>query len=451
MPRPPKVLNPYASWTALFGAALRHIRERMRPDSHVTQPELGKFLNFHHSTISAIERGTLRPTEKFVEICERELPTGGVLRALYPFVNEEWNEWERTGKRGSPAGILPPAELGVSEAQLRDSDFLKEAASGTTDAMTLARRAEASDIGGGTLETIDRKVDRYCRDYPTTSPAILEVRAKRQLRDVTRLLDGRLTLDQHRHLLVAGGWLSVLLACLQYDLGDGEAAERTRDAAFQLAHQADHAEITAWTHELLAWFALVEGRYQDTVEEARTGLLIAPNTSAGVQLAVQEARGLSRMGEQEEAEDALRRGATALARLPVPAHPEHHFVFDAAKLSFYAATCYTWLGEADRAREHANEVIDQCLSVPGVIRWPIRLAETRVDLGLIAEQHGQVDEAEHYGTQALAAQRMAGSTMGRVAELDAALRRDFPDAPETRDFHERYLAAQEALRRGAIS
>ena len=30
-------------------------------------------------------------------------------------------------------------------------------------------------------------------------------------------------------------------------------------------------------------------------------------------------------------------------------NPEHHFVFDPPKLSFYAATCYTWLGELDRA------------------------------------------------------------------------------------------------------
>jgi hypothetical protein len=32
-------------------------------------------------------------------------------------------------------------------------------------------------------------------------------------------------------------------------------------------------------------------------------------------------------------------------------------VFDGSKLSFYAAMCYTWLGEADRAEEHAQEVV----------------------------------------------------------------------------------------------
>jgi hypothetical protein len=88
----------------------------------------------------------------------------------------------------------------------------------------------------------------------------------------------------------------------------------------------------------------------------------------------------------------MREGATALARLPVPSHPEHHFVFDASKLSFYAASIYAWLGQAERAVEHGTEVVSQCLAVPDVIRWPVRLAETRVDLlGLVAVQRDQLE------------------------------------------------------------
>jgi tetratricopeptide (TPR) repeat protein len=292
-------------------------------------------------------------------------------------------------------------------------------------------------------------VDRYCRDYPTTPPALLEARTRRQLHEVKALLRGKVTLAQHRELLVAGGWLAVLLACVQLDMGNREAAEDTRDAAFQLGKEAEHQEIMAWSFELLAWFALVAGRYEEVIDQARTGLVLAPNSSAGVQLAVQEAKGWSRLGNREEAEQAMRRGATALARLPVPSHPEHHFVFDASKLSFYAATVYAWLGESDRAVEHGTEVVAQCLALPDTVRWPIRLAETRVDLGLVAVQRDQLDEACHLGTLALASQRKAGSTLGRVAELDQALMRRYPDASEARDFHERYLAAKESLQQGA--
>ena len=449
MPRPAKPLNPYASWVALFGATVQHLRRQLRPNPAVTQAELGKLIGYAGSTVSAIERGALRPDQKFVESCERELPAAGVLRAMFPFVNTEWDEWERFGRLGSPGGILPPAELSTNDSQLLDSGYLESTAGGAAWAKALAYHAEASHIGAGTLETIDLKVDRYCRDYPVTTPALLEVRVQRQLHEVKNILGRKVTLTQHRHLLVAGGWLSMLLACLQFDMGDRETAEETRDAAFQLGKEVEHQEIMAWSHELMAWFALVEGRYEETIDHARTGLLLAPNTSAGVQLAVQEAKGWSRLGDQDEAEQAMRRGATALAKLPVPSHPEHHFVFDAAKLSFYAATCYAWLRKADRAQEHANEVVGQCLAVPDVVRWPVRLAETRVDLGLVAVQRDQFDEACHLGTLALASQRRAGSTIGRIAELDQALMLEHPDASEARDFHERYLAAKQALDRGA--
>jgi tetratricopeptide (TPR) repeat protein len=393
----------------------------------------------------------LRPDEKFVETCERELPAAGVLRAMFPFVNVEWDEWERLGHPGSPAGVVPPVALNADEPRLHDAGFLESAAGAAEEALTLAREAEASEIGAGTLETVQRKVDRYCRDYPTTSAALLAARTQRQLHEVKGLLRGKVTLVQHRELLVAGGWLSVLLACVQFDMGDHQAAEDTRDAAFQLGKEAEHQEIMAWSFELLAWFALVAGRYEEVIDQSRTGLVLAPHTSAGVQLAVQEAKGWARLGNRQEAEQAMRQGATALARLPVPSHPEHHFVFDASKLSFYAATIYAWLGEAERAVEHGTEVVAQCLALPDTIRWPVRLAETRVDLGLVAVQREQLDEACHLASLALASQRRAGSTIGRIAELDHALIRRYPDASEARDFHERYLAAKESFEQGAAS
>jgi hypothetical protein len=136
---------------------------------------------------------------------------------------------------------------------------------------------------------------------------------------------------------------------------------------------------------------------------------------------------------------------TVLSRLPRPEHPEHHFVFDASKLSFYAATCYTWLGDREHAREQAAQVIHQCLEVPGQVRWPIRLAETRVDLGLVAAREGEIDEACELGRQALASERKSGSTLGRVAELDAVLMREHPEVGEVVDLHEQLQAARQAL------
>jgi hypothetical protein len=458
MPRPLKPPNPYASWSALFGATVQKLRLSLRARPVVTQDELGKLVHAADSTVSAIERGVLRPSESFVEKCEQVLPSGGMLRAMLPFVSAEWDDWERHGGRPPTTAVLPPttavlppSEIIIAPEQLADVGSPEAAVNGAFEVMELARQAEASSIGTGTLEGLDRAVDRLCRAYPSSSPHILAPSVQQRLRYARRLLDGKLTLSQHRQLLVASGWLAALLACLQFDIGDREAAEASRDMAFQLGREAGHQEVVAWSFELLAWFALVDHRFQDTVEFARTGLQWAANASAGVQLTVQEAKAWSRLGNRREAEDAMRRGATILAKLPVPAHPEHHFVFDASKLSFYAATCYTWLGEADRAEEHARQVVAQCLEVPGQVRWPTRLAENRVDLGLIAARRGQPDEAAHLGSQALSSERKSGSTLDRVAELDALLMRDYADVPDAQDLHEHYVTARRVLTQGTIS
>src|SRR2546429_8015571 len=136
------------------------------------------------------------------------------------------------------------------------------------------------------------------------------------------------------------------------------------------------------------------------------------------------------MGNAEQAERALQRGAIGLASLPSASHPEHHFAFDAAKLSFYAATCWAWLERPDRGREHAEAVIAQCLAVPGRERWPVRLAETRVDLGLMAVPEGELEGACHLGELALGSHRKAGRTTGGVPEPDEAVRAAVPVTPK---------------------
>jgi tetratricopeptide (TPR) repeat protein len=448
MPRQPKPLNPYASWTALLGATARRLRLELSSRPVVSQDELGRRISYDGSTVGAVERGMLRPDTKFIEACERELPAGGMLRAMLPFVNQEWNEWERRGNGPPASTMLPPAELTVVPDQLADVSFLEAASDGAVEAMELARFAAAPGVGLGTLESIERAVDRLCRDYPNTMPGLLAPRVQRKLRYVRQLLAGRLTLAEHRHLVVASGWLSLLLACLQFDLGDREAAEATRDAALQLGREGGHQEIMAWSFELLAWFALVDGNFRDTIDFAEAGLAIAPHTSAGVQLTVQEAKSRARLRDRRGAEDAMRQGATTLARLAAPSHPEHQFVFDPSKLSFYAATCYTWLGETERAEEHAREVIAQSIGPGEVVRWPTRLAVARLDLGLVAAQRGQPDEAAQLGMAALRSGRVVGSTLGWFAELDTMLQKSHPDLAEVEDFHEQYVLAHRSMQDG---
>ena len=453
MPRPLKPTNPYASWTALFSATLQRLRQELPEQPAVTQAEFGRRVYASGSKVSAIERGQVRPDAAFVEACERELPAGGILRAMLPLVIREWEYWARlgttppTGGLLPPDGIAPPGEVAATPAELADVAFLEAAADGAVEAVELAREAEASDLGAGTLENIDLAVDRLRRSYASAPPALLIPRVQARLRGLRRLHTGRLNLAQRRQLLVAGGWLATLLATLEFDAGDQPAAEDSRDAALQLGKAADHQEIMAWSFELLAWFALVNHQPRQALDLAQQGLTLAPNTSAGVQLAMQQARVWARLGQRRETEQALRAGATALARLPPPAHPEDHFAFDATKLTFYAAMCFTWLHQTEQAEDHARQVIAQSTEVPGVLRWPTRYAVAQVDLAVLAAQRGQPDEAALRGTSALDSGRVVASTLGWFAELDALLVRHHGAVPEVQDFHERYRAVCHSISR----
>jgi hypothetical protein len=70
----------------------------------------------------------------------------------------------------------------------------------------------------------------------------------------------------------------------------------------------------------------------------------------------------------------------------------------------------------------------------------------RVDLGLVPAKRGQLDEAAHFGVEALGSGRVVASTLGWFAALDGALWRDGSKVPEVQDFHEQYLLAHRSIK-----
>ncbi|MEV4744817.1 hypothetical protein AB0K21_00435 [Streptosporangium sp. NPDC049248] len=312
--------------------------------------------------------------------------------------------------------------------------------------MELAQQLQASDVGTGTLEALAEAVDLLCRAYPVVSAATLRDRTQKRLAQVNGLLGGRITLAQHRELLVITGWLTALLGCVHYDLGEREEAETARRAAYEMGRQVGHGELMGWAHEMSAWFALVEGRYEDVVTSARMGQAVAGQSSAQVQLTLQEARGLARIGDRREADKALTRGADALAKLPLPGNPDHHFVFDHAKWVFYAATAYTWLEDNDRAEEHARETIQMHTRPDGTPIAPMRVADARIDLGIVHARRGNLDAAVEQGMAAFDIDRRSLiDLVQRAGDLDRLLRQRYSREILFEEFHERYVIAQKAL------
>ncbi|NJP90428.1 hypothetical protein HCN51_13360 [Nonomuraea sp. FMUSA5-5] len=365
--------------------------------------------------------------------------------------------WPRTPYRLALTQLtgLEPEALGFSqtkqtgsgliEARVIPADALRAEADlyGT---MELAQQLQASDVGTGTLDALAEAVDLLCRAYPVVPAGTLRDRTQKRLAQITRLLAGRLTLDQHRELLVITGWLTALLGCVHYDLGEREEAETARRAAFEMGRQVGHGELMGWAHEMSAWFALVEGRYEDVVTAARMGQAVAGTSSAMVQLTLQEARGLARIGDRREADRALTRGAEVLNGLPFPENPDHHFVFDHSKWVFYAATCYTWLADDDRAEEHARETIQMHTRPDGTSNAPMRIADAHIDLGIVHARRGDLDAAVDHGMAAFDIDRRSLTDLvHRAGDLDHVLRQRYRREALTAEFHDRFVTVRRAL------
>jgi len=313
----------------------------------------------------------------------------------------------------------------------------EERADDVDELLDLARRAEASDVGGTALDAVDLAVADLARRYPYTPPADLLASIRRRSRDVVRLLAGSATVGQRRRLLQAGGWLSLLTATVHVDLAHRVAARVARDTAAALGREAGEPELLAWSVEGAAWEAIVNQEWPTALRLARDGQEIAPaGKSSLVQLTVQEARAAARLGEARTVHAALDRAGRALAGRPADVS-DHHFVFDPNKLTGYTATALTWLGDP-AAEEHAREVIR-------IAAAPRRLATARIDLALVVLGRDRPDEAAALGVLAVDSGCLVPSNVWRAAELARALAGRYADLPETRDFHERYRIVAAAI------
>ncbi|MFI7701709.1 multiprotein-bridging factor 1 family protein [Nonomuraea sp. NPDC049480] len=289
------------------------------------------------------------------------------------------------------------------------------------DAIELARRAAASDVGRETLERLELAVDDLASAYPRTPPAQLLGRVRRHLEYVARLLDGKKTLAEHRRLLVAGGWLSLLAGTCHIDLRQHPAAAARLRTAGQLADDAEHAEIKAWCLETEAWQALTEGEYQHAMILAQAAQDGAPRkSSAYIQATGQEGRAWARMRKGTETRAALTRIHQIVSPMPMPDRPEHHFRYDPAKSEAYTATTLSWLGDP-AAVGYARQVLARLESAEDGGPRPRRAASARLDLALALLATDEPGEAGHVALQAVMSGLLVPSNYWRAKEVIAGV------------------------------
>lgn len=303
--------------------------------------------------------------------------------------------------------------LGVGSA------LFVEGANGEQAASEWLCRVASSDLGADTLDQLEAAVDELAAAYPTTRPRELLVRIRRHLGYAGRLMDGRMTLTQHRRLLVTVGWLSLLAATCHIDLGEISDAAARGHLAWKLAAEAEHREIAAWCLETRAWEQLTSGKYASAVELSRGAQSLAPTgSSAYIQATAQEGRALARLEDRRGTYAALRRVARLVSDLETPERPEHHFRFDPAKSDAYVATTLAWLG--DPAGEgYARQVLADLGRAPTI--RPRRIAMANLDLARALVAADKPDEAADIALTVVTSGVLVPSHYWRVGEILAGI------------------------------
>ncbi|MGW5159351.1 helix-turn-helix transcriptional regulator [Nonomuraea wenchangensis] len=343
-----------------------------------------------------------------------------------------------------PYRLLYARALGLTEDELfeRNPRSLGYAGDDEWDALDLARRAAATEVGRETLERLELAVDDLAVAYPRTPPRELLVRVRRHLSYVSQLLDSKKTLIEHRRLLVAGGWLSLLAATCLIDLRRFPAAAARLRTAAQLAEETEHREIAAWCLETEAWQVLTDGDFGQALALAQAAQRVAPGgSSAYIQATAQEGRAWARLGRARETHEALNRLMRLVEPLHVPDRAEHHYRYDPAKSDAYLATTLCWLGDPS-AESYSRGVLARLESATDGSPRPRRAVAARLDLALALLAADQPDEAGHLTLAAMTSGHLVPSNYWRAAEVVSGLEtRRAPEAAELREAYRELCAS----------
>lgn len=355
----------------------------------------------------------------------------------------QWKRWESGETKPSPyyqpiiAKMLGTVTNAVFPVPGRRDGNAEIAANTGMETFDVVSRLHASDIDQATLEALHITADRLASEYPYAPSAQLLVEGRQWLKRVVGLQSHRLTLSQHREVLVIAGWLTLLVGCLEHDIGDPRAAESTRRAALLLGKESEHTAVGGWAHEIRAWMALTRGDYRGVVAAAREGRELAGAQDVAVQLAAQEAKAWARIGDRRQTEVALDEGRRLLEGMAHPQNLDNHFAIDPAKFDFYAMDCYRRLGEDRQATMLADQVIASGTDFDGTERLPMRIAEARVTHGVAAARQGELEQAVDLGERALRTERRSLPSLLMVSrDLAEVLRERYPAEPTSRGYLE---------------
>lgn len=136
---------------------------------------------------------------------------------------DQWKRWERGRNRpdefyrpllastlGTVVESLFPSARPARSPQRLDEVLLSRSG---MDTVELVARVRGSSIDTSTLDALALTVEQLCCDYVRRDPVELIRESREWLARVSHLLDERVTFVQHRDILDAAGWLTLLVGC----------------------------------------------------------------------------------------------------------------------------------------------------------------------------------------------------------------------------------------------
>jgi hypothetical protein len=221
-----------------------------------------------------------------------------------------------------------------------------------------------SEVADATIAQYRAQAQHLARvfEYEASFPLLMETR---RLRDrVTSRLRGHQRLDQARELYLVAARVCGLLAWQTGDMGNYRAADTHAWTAWMCAEQAGHDGARAWVRATQAKLAYWDGRYGESALLAEDGLRYQSPDSARVFLALFRARALARIGQRDDARQALAQADTERTAVSAPDLLGGVWELTPGRYHGLAASTRLLLDEPERAVSEAAEALTLGATAP---------------------------------------------------------------------------------------
>lgn len=407
------------------GTELRRDLRQRRNVLGISQRELAARVGYGRDYVSKIEAGERLPSEEAVRALDRELGAGGSLVEL------RGRTWLR--RQAERAGVT---DAGSGDAVNRREAL---ALGGAAFATEISNRIARADPTPMTVRELAADVQALAADYPVTPYATLAPRVETGWRDVEMLLDSRLSPMVRRRLTLLAGQYAYYAGQIGFATGDDRAAGAYLSLAGQHAAEVDDVPLAGSVAAVDSMLSYFTGDYATAADIAgaargRADPYIRPK------LAACEARAAVRAGRTDDARAALLdMEASVWTGEPQPG-PE---MVDEEAVHAYAAIVAGYLGDGERAEDHARESLAMLARKPGQY---VQGGGTYAALGRAHLRRRRPDPEQAASAASTALDVLGGQPSRTVRQQVNELRRElssrWPDLPAVRDLGDQVAATE---------